>query len=266
MNDREFSDIEIFQHSRKEMPLFMTGHKNCLQSDYLLGPGPLLIKKRICRAAVSQRLRNTGLGRHGFGMARHSALSESTASRCCLPDEISPTSCTVRPWRNIHGEQAHTFRRNPWRHVREARRLNPFTSNKHVCQAQNTSPGSSEKRQAEAGSRITLIYTRHSPQPQINKNFKIQYLMLYIKTNQFNVGLFSFLIAFPVRINYDIDQQLLTVSWTCPERCSDLPHAARISKVHCQHTHKGLGRHRLFNTNANQLFRCFHPSDHFQKY
>ena len=28
----------------------------------LLGPGPRLIKKRIYRAAVSQRLRNTGLG------------------------------------------------------------------------------------------------------------------------------------------------------------------------------------------------------------
>jgi hypothetical protein len=28
---------------------------------YLLGPGPRLMKKRIYRAAVSQRLRNTGL-------------------------------------------------------------------------------------------------------------------------------------------------------------------------------------------------------------
>jgi hypothetical protein len=46
MNDREFSDIQIFQHSRKGIPLFMTGHKNCLQSDYLLGPGPRLIKKK----------------------------------------------------------------------------------------------------------------------------------------------------------------------------------------------------------------------------
>jgi len=31
LNDREFSDIEIFQHSGKGIPLFMTGHKNCLQ-------------------------------------------------------------------------------------------------------------------------------------------------------------------------------------------------------------------------------------------
>jgi hypothetical protein len=31
MNDREFSDIETFQHSGKGIPLFMTGHKNCLQ-------------------------------------------------------------------------------------------------------------------------------------------------------------------------------------------------------------------------------------------
>ena len=34
MNDREFSDIEIFQHSEKGIPLFMTGDKNCLQADY----------------------------------------------------------------------------------------------------------------------------------------------------------------------------------------------------------------------------------------
>jgi hypothetical protein len=40
MSDREFSDIQIFQLS-----LFMTGHKNCLQGDYLLGPGPRFIKK-----------------------------------------------------------------------------------------------------------------------------------------------------------------------------------------------------------------------------
>jgi len=37
MNDREFPDIEIFQHSRKGIPLFMTGHKNCLQADYNSG-------------------------------------------------------------------------------------------------------------------------------------------------------------------------------------------------------------------------------------
>jgi hypothetical protein len=63
MNDREFSDIEIFQNSRKGIPLFMAGHKNCLQADYsyLLGPGPRSIKKRIYRAAVSQSLRNTVL-------------------------------------------------------------------------------------------------------------------------------------------------------------------------------------------------------------
>jgi hypothetical protein len=53
MNDREFSDIEIFQYSGKGMPLFMIDHKNCLQADYLLGPDPRLIKKRIYRAAVS---------------------------------------------------------------------------------------------------------------------------------------------------------------------------------------------------------------------
>jgi hypothetical protein len=46
MSAREFSDIEIFQNSGKGIPLFMAGHKNCLQADYLLGPGPRLIKKR----------------------------------------------------------------------------------------------------------------------------------------------------------------------------------------------------------------------------
>jgi hypothetical protein len=47
MNDQGFSNIEIFQHSGKGIPLFMIGHKNCLQSDYLLGPGPRLIKKNL---------------------------------------------------------------------------------------------------------------------------------------------------------------------------------------------------------------------------
>jgi hypothetical protein len=46
MNDREFSDMEIFQYSGKGISLFMIGHKNCLQADYLLGPGPRLIKKK----------------------------------------------------------------------------------------------------------------------------------------------------------------------------------------------------------------------------
>jgi hypothetical protein len=47
MSDREFSEIQIFQHSGKAIPLFMNGHKNCLQAYYLLGPGPLLIKKEF---------------------------------------------------------------------------------------------------------------------------------------------------------------------------------------------------------------------------
>ena len=34
MNDREFSDIQIFQHSGKGIPLFMTCHKNYLEADY----------------------------------------------------------------------------------------------------------------------------------------------------------------------------------------------------------------------------------------
>jgi hypothetical protein len=47
MNDREFSDIEIFQHPGQGIPLFMAGHKNCLQADYLWGPGPRLFKKNL---------------------------------------------------------------------------------------------------------------------------------------------------------------------------------------------------------------------------
>jgi hypothetical protein len=58
MNDREFSDIEIFQHSGKGIPLFMFGHKNCLQ---FVGTGPSSYKKKNYRAAVSQRLRNTSV-------------------------------------------------------------------------------------------------------------------------------------------------------------------------------------------------------------
>jgi hypothetical protein len=47
MNDPEFSNIQIFQHSGKGIPLFMADRKNCLQSDFLLGPGPRLIKKEF---------------------------------------------------------------------------------------------------------------------------------------------------------------------------------------------------------------------------
>jgi hypothetical protein len=47
MNDREFSDIEIFQYSGQGIPRFMIGHKNCLQADYYLGPDPRLIKKEF---------------------------------------------------------------------------------------------------------------------------------------------------------------------------------------------------------------------------
>jgi hypothetical protein len=34
INDREISDIEIFQNLGKGIPLFMTGHTNCLQVNY----------------------------------------------------------------------------------------------------------------------------------------------------------------------------------------------------------------------------------------
>jgi hypothetical protein len=34
MNAREFSDIKIFQHLGKGIPLFMTNHINCLEADF----------------------------------------------------------------------------------------------------------------------------------------------------------------------------------------------------------------------------------------
>jgi hypothetical protein len=61
MNDREFSDIEIFQHSGKGIPLFMIGHKNFPQADYLLGPGPRLIKKKKLPGSGLTKVENTGL-------------------------------------------------------------------------------------------------------------------------------------------------------------------------------------------------------------
>jgi hypothetical protein len=87
-NEQEFSDIHIFQHSGKGIPLFMTGHKNDLQSDYLLGPGPRLSKKRIYRAAVSQRLRNTDvefLDNNKFGkLVRLLVLLKINLLRCTV--------------------------------------------------------------------------------------------------------------------------------------------------------------------------------------
>jgi hypothetical protein len=61
MGDREFSDIQIFQHSGKGIPLFITGHKKLPASRLFVGNGSLSYKKIIYRAAVSQKLRNTGL-------------------------------------------------------------------------------------------------------------------------------------------------------------------------------------------------------------
>jgi hypothetical protein len=54
MSDREFSDIEIFQNSGKGIPLFMAGQNKCLQADYLLGPGPHLIKKNLAGRGLTK--------------------------------------------------------------------------------------------------------------------------------------------------------------------------------------------------------------------
>jgi hypothetical protein len=64
MSDPEFSDIEIFQHSGKEIPLFMTGHKNCLQADYLLGTGPRLIKKKSPGCGLMKVEKHCSTGTH----------------------------------------------------------------------------------------------------------------------------------------------------------------------------------------------------------
>jgi len=53
----------------------------------LLGPGPRLMKKRIYRAAVSQRLRNTGLDLERTEAFRHISISLSRSDisgRCVL--------------------------------------------------------------------------------------------------------------------------------------------------------------------------------------
>jgi len=58
MNDRKFSDIEIFEYSGKGIPLFMTGHKNCLQDDYNNGRRILCSKTKrynICAANVNDQ-------------------------------------------------------------------------------------------------------------------------------------------------------------------------------------------------------------------
>jgi hypothetical protein len=62
MGDREFSDIQIFQHSGKGIPLFMIGHKSCLQAYYLFGPGPRLIKQEFTG------LRSHKLEKHCFSV------------------------------------------------------------------------------------------------------------------------------------------------------------------------------------------------------
>jgi hypothetical protein len=59
-NDWEFSDIQIFQHSGKGIPLFMTGHKNVQQSDYLFGPGLCPIKQNLPNRGFTKP-RNTAL-------------------------------------------------------------------------------------------------------------------------------------------------------------------------------------------------------------
>jgi len=58
MNDLEFPDIEIFQHSGKGISLFMTGHKNCLQAITTMGGISSVLRtewNNICVANVSDQ-------------------------------------------------------------------------------------------------------------------------------------------------------------------------------------------------------------------
>jgi hypothetical protein len=102
VSDREFSDIQIFQHSGKGIPLFMTGHKNCLQADYLLRPGPRLIKKKNLAGRGLTRVekhwsrhfvpKNVGTGKHVINFASDKrfgfVIIGQTGSRLCAPTSI----------------------------------------------------------------------------------------------------------------------------------------------------------------------------------
>ena len=58
MNDREFSDIEIFQHAGKGIPLFTTGHKIACKPITTMGGVLSLLKteqNNICVANVSDQ-------------------------------------------------------------------------------------------------------------------------------------------------------------------------------------------------------------------
>ena len=58
MNDREFSDIQIFQHSGKGIPLFMNGHKIACKPITTMGGVSSVLKterNNICFANVSDQ-------------------------------------------------------------------------------------------------------------------------------------------------------------------------------------------------------------------
>ena len=93
------------------------------------------------------------LHRNG-SLARHSALVESTASRCCESDKTTPISVAARSWQTVYDRQAPTFRRNSSTRAhgvtyKKPVILNTFTSSNYVCQAQSTPPDSFAKRQAD---------------------------------------------------------------------------------------------------------------------
>jgi hypothetical protein len=99
-NDREFSDIEIFQHSGKGIPLFITGHKNLLAIRIFVGTGPRL-KKMIYGAACKQRLRNAALMHyHIWHLSYEQHLKEQLCLYCTwrftLCGVIGRTSCSVQ--------------------------------------------------------------------------------------------------------------------------------------------------------------------------
>jgi len=98
MNDREFSDIQIFQHSGKGIPLFMTGHKNCLHADYNNGGVSSVLKierNNICVANVSDQSARKNKEKFSTGIEDQGSLYpvlKSSNTECCF---FASSHCSV---------------------------------------------------------------------------------------------------------------------------------------------------------------------------
>jgi hypothetical protein len=95
MNDQEFSDIELFQHSGKGIPLFMTGQKNCLQA--MGGVSSVLKTERsnICVTNVSDqsaRKYKQNLSIETEDQGRLYPVLKSSNTECCF---FASSHCSV---------------------------------------------------------------------------------------------------------------------------------------------------------------------------